>query len=105
MDAWEAAGVECVQAGTPAEVVADLGPALAAADIVVAKGRAALEAMCAGRAVYLYDQYGGDGWVTPDNYPAFEADHFAGQATPATAHTRGPRRRTSAGVSPRHGHR
>ena len=81
VDAWENAGIECVQAGTPAELVVDLAPALASADIVVAKARAALEGMCAGRAVYLYDQYGGDGWVTPDNYPAFEADHFAGQAT------------------------
>ena len=81
VDAWENAGIECVQAGTPTEVVLDLAPALASADIVVAKARAALEGMCAGRAVYIYDQYGGDGWVTPDNYPAFEADHFAGQAT------------------------
>jgi hypothetical protein len=82
VDAWENAGIECVQAGAPTEVVIDLAPALASADIVVAKGRAALEGMCAGRAVYLYDQYGGDGWVTPDNYPALEADHFGGQATP-----------------------
>lgn len=82
VDAWEEAGIECVQAGTPGEHMVDLGPALASADIVVAKARAALEGMCAGRAVYVYDQYGGDGWVTPDNYPAFEADHFAGQATP-----------------------
>jgi hypothetical protein len=82
VDAWESAGIECVQAGTPTEVVVDLAPALAGADIVVAKGRAALEGMCAGRAVYLYDQYGGDGWITPDNYPAIEADHFGGQATP-----------------------
>jgi hypothetical protein len=81
VDAWENAGIECVQAGTPTEVVLDLAPTLASADIVVAKARAALEGMCAGRAVYIYDQYGGDGWVTPDNYPAFEADHFAGQAT------------------------
>ena len=58
VDAWENAGIECVQAGTPTEVVLDLAPALASADIVVAKARAALEGMCAGRAVYIYDQYG-----------------------------------------------
>ena len=73
------------------EIVADPRAAMRAADIVVAKARAALEAMSCGRAVYLYDQFGGDGWVTPDNYPAFEADHFAGQATPRTAHPRRPR--------------
>jgi hypothetical protein len=81
VDAWENAGIECVQAGGPAELIVDLVPELARADIVVAKARAALEGMCAACAVYVYDQYGGDGWVTPDNYPAFEADHFAGQAT------------------------
>jgi hypothetical protein len=78
-DTWERAGVECVQAGSLTDVVVDLNPAFASADIVVAKGRAALDGMCAGCAVYVYDQYGGDGWVTPDTYPAFEADHFAGQ--------------------------
>jgi hypothetical protein len=82
IDAWENAGIECVQVGTPSDFVVDLAPELASADIVVGKARAALEGMCAGRAVYVYDQYGGDGWVTLDTYPAFEADHFAGQATP-----------------------
>jgi hypothetical protein len=37
--------------------------------------------MACGRAVYVYDMFGGDGWVTPEAYPALEADHFAGQAT------------------------
>jgi hypothetical protein len=37
--------------------------------------------MACGRAVYVFDTFGGDGWVTPDVYPALEADHFAGQAT------------------------
>ena len=87
VEAWEAAGVECVQLGMQSEVVADPRPAMRAADIVVAKARAALEAMSCGRAVYLYDQFGGDGWITPDSYPSFEADHFAGQGTP------GPRSR------------
>ena len=82
VDAFEGAGIECVQVGTPGSVVLDPRPEIEAADIVVAKGRAALEAMCSGRAVYLYDQYGGDGWVTVDSYPAMEADHFGGQSTP-----------------------
>jgi hypothetical protein len=81
LDAWENAGIECVEAGGHTQLIVDLVPELARADIVVAKGRAALEGMCAACAVYLYDQYGGDGWVTPDNYPALEADHFGGQAT------------------------
>jgi hypothetical protein len=81
IDAWESEGVECVQIGAPTGATPDPRPLMEGAEIVVAKARAALEAMCCGRAVYVYDQFGGDGWVTSDNYPAFEADHFAGQAT------------------------
>ncbi len=59
----------------------DVAAALADVDIVVGKSRAALDAMACGRAVYVLDIFGGDGWVTPDRYAAFEADNFAGQAT------------------------
>ena len=82
VDAWEAAGVECVQIGAPATTVVDVVPEINAADIVVAKGRAALEAMSCARAVYVYDEFGGDGWVTTATYPGLEADNFAGQASP-----------------------
>jgi hypothetical protein len=37
--------------------------------------------MACGRAVYVYDMFGGDGWVTPASYGSMEADNFAGQAT------------------------
>ncbi len=83
VEAWERAGVQCSQLGSPTRSELEVLPAIAAADIVVAKGRAALEAMSCARAVYLYDQFGGDGWVTPENYPALEADGFGGLATPA----------------------
>jgi hypothetical protein len=59
----------------------DVAAALADVDIVVGKSRAALDAMACGRAVYVLDIFGGDGWVTADRYAAFEADNFAGQAT------------------------
>ena len=88
IDAWESAGVECSVAGGQASITATPETAMADADIVVAKGKAALEAMACGRAVYVYDQYGCDGWVSPDTYPAFEADNFAGLATDRPA---GPR--------------
>jgi hypothetical protein len=55
------------------------------ADIVVAKGRAALEGMACGRPVLIFDEFGGDGWVTPDRYPAMEADNFAGLSGPPIA--------------------
>jgi hypothetical protein len=52
--------------------------ALADADIVIGLGRTVLEGMAAGCAAYVYGAIGGDGWVTPESYPAFEADGFAG---------------------------
>jgi hypothetical protein len=33
--------------------------------------------MACGRAAYVYDWHGGDGWVTPESYPAIESDGFA----------------------------
>ncbi|HEY6144682.1 MAG TPA: hypothetical protein VIV13_00290, partial [Solirubrobacterales bacterium] len=35
--------------------------------------------MACGRAAFVYDWSGGEGWVTPDSYPAIEADGFAGR--------------------------
>src|SRR5262249_20302457 len=51
-------------------------------DIVVGRSRVILEAMACGRAAYVYDYRGGDGWVTPENYEVLEADNFDGQAIP-----------------------
>jgi hypothetical protein len=59
---------------TPQQRIAD-------ADIVVGYGRSILEAMAMGRAAYVWDRAGGDGWVTPESYPALEADGFSGGAT------------------------
>lgn len=53
---------------------------IATADIVFSHGRGALEGMAMGRAVYVLHRWGRDGWVTPDSYPALEADGFAAQA-------------------------
>ena len=51
------------------------------ADIVIGKARAIVEAMACGRAAYVYDHNGGDGWITPDTYERHAADNFAGQST------------------------
>jgi Glycosyltransferase Family 4 len=56
---------------------------IAAADIVVGYGRSVLEGMAMGRAAYVWDRGGGDGWVTPESYPELEADGFSGGATKA----------------------
>jgi chromosome segregation ATPase len=71
-------GIACEQVGGTVQGQFTPELAMAEADIVVAKGRAALEGMACGRPVLVYDQFGGDGWVTPDRYPAMEADNFAG---------------------------
>jgi hypothetical protein len=74
-------GIECVQIGATSTISLSPEEAMWDADIVVAKGRAAIEGMACGRAVFVYDAFGSDGWVTPERYPAMEADNFAGQAT------------------------
>jgi hypothetical protein len=53
---------------------------IADAEIVFSLGRGALEAMASGRAAYVFGDAGGDGWVTPEAYPALEADGFSGRA-------------------------
>jgi hypothetical protein len=76
-------GIEHVQVGARGLPSTAPERALRDVDIVVAKGRAALEGMACGKAVFVHDQFGTDGWITPERYEAIEADNFAGQATPA----------------------
>ena len=80
IDVWGSHGIEVRRVGGSTESY-EVAEALADADIVVGKSRAVLDAMACGRAVYVFDIFGGDGWVTPELYAALEADHFAGQAT------------------------
>lgn len=78
---WGAAGVECLRVGHPGARTLTPELAMNDADIVVGKARVVLEGMACGRAAYVYDYAGRDGWVTPERYPAMEADNFAGMAT------------------------
>jgi hypothetical protein len=78
--ACEAEGLECVQLGATSSVTVEPEHELCRADIVIGKGRAIVEAMACGRAAYVYDLYGGDGWVTPERYGLLAADNFGGQA-------------------------
>jgi hypothetical protein len=74
-------GVELLRLGGPAGHATDTGPALAGVEIVIGYGRSILEGMACGRAAYVYDWKGGDGWVTAESYTAIESDGFAGGAT------------------------
>jgi hypothetical protein len=49
-------------------------------DFVIGKSRVIVEAMCCGRAAYVFDHNGADGWVTAQRYPELEADNFDGLA-------------------------
>jgi hypothetical protein len=73
-------GLELVKVGGAAGQTEDPRPALFAADIVIGYGRSILEAMSCGRAAYVYDRSGGDGWVDPESYPAIEAGGFSARS-------------------------
>ena len=79
--AWGEAGVEVVTVGAHGTPAPDPAGEIAAADIVVGKARAILDAMACGRAAYVLDVAGGDGWVTEERYAAMEADNFAGHTS------------------------
>lgn len=74
-------GVELLRLGGASGHTTDTGPALAGVEIVIGYGRSVLEGMACGRAAYVYDWKGGDGWVTAESYAAIESDGLAGGAT------------------------
>lgn len=76
-------GLEMVRVGGAGNGSAAPEQAIAGADVVVGYGRSVLEAMAMGKAAYVWERAGGDGWVTPESYPALEADGFSGAATDA----------------------
>jgi hypothetical protein len=55
------------------------------ADIVFGKARVVVEAMACGRAAYVFDHNGGEGWVTAENRARLAADNFGGQSDPIEA--------------------
>jgi hypothetical protein len=78
------AGLRLEHVGVPGRPSTTPELDIGASDITVGHGRAALEGMASGRAVYVLDHWGGDGWVTPASYPTLEANGFAGVASDET---------------------
>jgi hypothetical protein len=78
--ACSAAGMELVRLGGEAGQTSDPRNRLVEADVVIGYGRSILEAMACGRAAYVYDRNGSDGWVTADSYGEIEATGFAGRS-------------------------
>ena len=76
--------LELIQLGASSTPTISPEVEIAEADVVIGYGRVILEAMAMGRAAYVWDYMGGDGWVTPETYPVMEADGFNGCATDTT---------------------
>jgi hypothetical protein len=74
----EEMGLRHERVGRGAAMSASPAVAIGNADIVIGYGRSLLEGMACGRAAYVFDHLGGDGWVTAESYPALESDGFAG---------------------------
>jgi glycosyltransferase involved in cell wall biosynthesis len=81
--ACERAGIELRHVGSQGpRVTTDPAGTLNDAHIVFGKARAVLEAMACGRAVYVFDHNGAEGWVTAANRARLAADNFGGQSEP-----------------------
>ncbi len=78
--ACAAAGLELARVGGPSGHTTDPRPALMGAEIVIGYGRSILEAMSCGRAAYVYDWHGGEGWVTAESYAEIESDGISGRS-------------------------
>lgn len=76
--ACAAAGISFEWVGAPGAMSGDPSDRMRAVDIVFAEGRTALEAMAAGRAVYVVAESYVGGWVTEASYSRLEADGFTG---------------------------
>jgi hypothetical protein len=86
------AGLELRYVGANDRTTATPELDLNSVDIVIGKARVIVEAMACGRAAYVYDYNGGDGWVTPETYARHAADNFAGQSMPDVIDADGLRR-------------
>lgn len=87
IEACEKAGIELELYGVnePGGVAERPEDVMNGADIVFGKARVIMEAMACGRAAYVFDVFGCDGWVTPEKLPAMLDSGIAGSSTTQTA--------------------
>jgi hypothetical protein len=81
--AWATPGLVWTRIGFP-NAASDVAEKMAETDIVVGYGRSILEAMACGRAAYVHEHSGSDGWVTAETYDRMEADGFSGMSIRTT---------------------
>lgn len=85
VEACARAGIELELFGArEAQFATDPAATMNSADIVFGKGRVVMEAMACGRAAYVYDGFGCDGWVTGENFRELMGTGMSGNATPFT---------------------
>lgn len=72
-------GIELVVVGRDGDRPWAMEDVLPEFDIVFSLGRGAIEAMACGRAVFVYDVHGADGWVTPETVGEIERCTFSGK--------------------------
>lgn len=48
-------------------------------DVIISLGRGCLEAMACARAVFIFDHFGGDGFITDENYQEIRKHNFSGR--------------------------
>jgi len=82
--ACRAAGFELSVIGGHTQSTSAPEREIAIVDVVIGYGRCVVEALAGRRAAYVYGLDGGDGWVTPENYDALEADGFGGRGLTGT---------------------
>lgn len=68
-----------VHVGMPDNPVSDVENYLNAADLVITLGRGVLEAMACERNILIYDQNGGDGMLTSENFVELRKKNFSGR--------------------------
>jgi hypothetical protein len=82
--ACDRAGIELRHVGLHGEGERPAEHVLNDADIIFGKARVIAEAMACGRAAYVFDHNGGDGWVTDATYERLGPDNFGGQSAAET---------------------
>jgi O-antigen biosynthesis protein len=78
-DACGRRDIELDVAGLDGTRTWDVEGRIARADVVFSLGRGAIESMASGRAVFVYDRHGADGWVTPDTVDDIASHTFSGK--------------------------
>lgn len=77
----ESAGVECIFIGGNDKIIRVTPEFISGYDLVVTIGKSVQYALVSGVPVYIYDLYGGDGYLNSVNFESSHFHNFSGRAT------------------------